>query len=235
MSYASTWWRTASSEVRPFLLNTSSGTSPCLRARSSIRLPKTSLLWKLKLASMRSIARSFVISATPAIFSRQLELFGDTFGEERTLTTTWPQNWTHALNDKNREYLQENWAQIKRDYGKRKVKLEHNPVVILVKEGMMIEKPWQYTRFRKTLPHWHVSELIWHKLAYTISRIMTEKRHQDNYLKITPDQTQRGNHTWVRCIQPIWNAYTTYLCAYWKYTNLTAGCLTVNSRLFALV
>ena len=162
-------------------------------------------------------------------FDEQLELFGDTIWEETTLATTWPLNWTHALNDKNREYPQENSVPIKGEYDTRRVNSEHNPEVVLVKEGTMLEKPWQYTTFRKTLPHWYVSELIWHKLADTISWIVTEKRHQDNYLKITPGQTQRGNHTWVRYIQPIWNTYTTNLCVYWK-TWFCTTCIRADLR-----
>ena len=42
---------------------------PFCRARSIILLPNMSLLWKLKSASIRRIARSFVTNATPATFS----------------------------------------------------------------------------------------------------------------------------------------------------------------------
>ena len=71
--------------------------------------------------------------------NKQLELFDDTIWKETMLATTWPLNWTHALNDKNREYSQENRLPIKGEYDTRRVKSEHNPAVVLVKENMMME------------------------------------------------------------------------------------------------
>ena len=41
----------------------------------------------------------------------------------------------HALNTKNREYPQDNSVPIKGEYGTRRVNSEHNPVVVLVKDG----------------------------------------------------------------------------------------------------
>ena len=41
------------------------------------------------------------------------------------------------MNAKNREYPQENSVPIKGEYDKRRVKAEHNPAVVLVKEDMM--------------------------------------------------------------------------------------------------